>query len=220
MGHKFSFQQRLVLATAAVFLFLLAGVGLYHALRTPGMVTIDTRGHPSEGSGAARVQVVVFEDFRCYPCREYALGVFPKVKRQYVDTGKVRYTFIPLGFMEGSKLLGNAAVGVYKIAPDRFFAYAQALFKQFGDREIDGSERAALIQLAEEVGGIDGKRFSEVVEKNLYFGELDRNLKMARQVMGSDFGTPALYVDGVATPTSSFRAVQGRIEQALKGVAQ
>jgi len=38
---------------------------------------------------------------------------------------------------------------------------------------------------------------------------------LAKKLMGNSFGTPALYVNGVATSTGSFRAVQARIERAL-----
>jgi protein-disulfide isomerase len=45
------------------------------------------------GTSDAPVTIVEFSDYQCPFCRRYSLQVFPTLKREYIDTGKVRYVF-------------------------------------------------------------------------------------------------------------------------------
>jgi protein-disulfide isomerase len=45
------------------------------------------------GATDAPVTIVEFSDYQCPFCRRYSLTVFPTLKREYIDTGKVRYVF-------------------------------------------------------------------------------------------------------------------------------
>jgi len=46
-----------------------------------------------DGSGTAKVAMVEFSDFQCPFCGRYAREVYPKLRHDYVDAGKVAYTF-------------------------------------------------------------------------------------------------------------------------------
>ena len=43
------------------------------------------------GTEGAPVTVIEFTDMQCPYCARYALQTFPQIRRNYVDTGKVRY---------------------------------------------------------------------------------------------------------------------------------
>lgn len=43
------------------------------------------------GSADAPVTIIEFSDLQCPYCARHALNTFPEIKRNYIDTGKVRY---------------------------------------------------------------------------------------------------------------------------------
>jgi protein-disulfide isomerase len=53
--------------------------------------TLDMR---SKGSAKAPVTVYEMSDFQCPYCRQFALETFPRLERDYIKSGKVRWVFI------------------------------------------------------------------------------------------------------------------------------
>lgn len=209
MDRKFSFQQILVMATAATALVAIALVSLYQMFADPDPIVLNTAGHPTIGSPNATVEVVVFEDFQCVTCQFFSDEIYPKIKTHYIDTGKVRYTFIPVAFMDDSKSLANAAIAVYELAPDRFFPFIHELF------HAPKVGRVVLLELAGKVGGINLAEFKKSIHSNRYLSQVEENLKLGQAIMGKQFGTPAVFVNGVKTSPMSFGEIQTRIEKAL-----
>jgi protein-disulfide isomerase len=48
----------------------------------------------SKGSASAPVTVYEMSDFQCPYCRQFALETFPRLERDYIKSGKVRWVFI------------------------------------------------------------------------------------------------------------------------------
>lgn len=201
-------RKTLVLATALFSLLSLGGTYIYHSNRMPSAIVIDTKGHPSIGKG--KIELVVFEDFLCKNCRMFSERIFPKLTTLYIETGRVRLTVIPLSFIKESKPLANAALAVYRHAPDRFLSFVQELFK------THASNRYEILEAARKVGGIDLSHLADCIDFHLYDDEIDENLNWAKEILGNRFGTPALFVDGVPTSTESFEEIVNRIDQAEK----
>ena len=55
----------------------------------PADIAID--GSPVLGNADAPVTIVEFTDYQCPYCRRHANGAFAQIKKDYVETGKVRY---------------------------------------------------------------------------------------------------------------------------------
>jgi protein-disulfide isomerase len=208
MKKYFNFRQILVLATA-LSAFLIIGIGIvYQLIVLPPAKHVETKGSPGVGKKTAVIEMVLFEDFCCAGCRLFHKEVFPRIKEKYINKGVVRFTIVPLAFLPGSKSLANAALEVYKIAPDRFFAYVHEL-----SEETAGAANSRLLRLGKKVGGINLEKLDSCLKIGCHYQELNKNLEAARELMGRNFGTPALYVNGILTSTVSFEAVETRIEQ-------
>lgn len=54
---------------------------------------IEIGASPTLGNRSAAVGLVVFSDFECPFCREFALTTLPTLKRQFIDTGQVLLVF-------------------------------------------------------------------------------------------------------------------------------
>jgi len=205
-------RKILVLCTGAAALVLICFGALYQLTREPDAIVLETVGFPSIGSRLAKVEVVVIEDFRCCNCKEFTEQVFPQIQTRYIESGEVRFTIVPVAFIPGSAPIANAALEVYNSSPDRFFAYIQEVLPRCQSTPLDGK---ILLQIAEKVGGIDLVQLENCIKSDCHYWELEKNLQWAHAIMGKDFGTPALYVNGKHTSTRSFHAVQERIDQIL-----
>jgi protein-disulfide isomerase len=202
-------KKRVVFATGILALLFLLAAFIYQNILPPDPIEINTKGQPTIGTGA--IEMVVFEDLRCANCRTFTEEIFPQIISQYVDNGKARLVLILIAFGEQSKPLSNAALAVYKIAQDRFLPFILELLhsKTSGKEEI--------LQVAAKVGGIDLGVLEEKIETHAYYAEIDQNLILARDLMGSDFGTPSLFVNGIETSTDSFQDVVRRVNRIEKG---
>lgn len=56
-------------------------------------IVLDITGAPAQGQPTAPVTVIEFSDFQCPFSARYTNETFPRVKQEYIDTGKVRYVF-------------------------------------------------------------------------------------------------------------------------------
>ena len=78
----------------------------------PAGVKINIAGAPSLGRADAPVTIIEFSDFECPFCQRYTKSTLPDIKREYVDSGKVRYVFLdfPLEQMHAkARKAGEAA---------------------------------------------------------------------------------------------------------------
>ncbi len=64
-----------------------------------GTKTFELTGQPVLGQAAARVTLVVFEDFKCPNCKRFEEETFPVIQSKYIGTGKVRFSMLPFPFI-------------------------------------------------------------------------------------------------------------------------
>ena len=80
------------------------------------------------GRADAAVTIVQYASLTCPHCRNFHADTFPQMKREYIDTGKVRYILreFPIGMTSG-----NATIALRCAAPDKYFAlYGKFLEQQ------------------------------------------------------------------------------------------
>ena len=60
-------------------------------LQGPQKVKLNTQGVPMIGNQGAPVTIVEFTDYQCPFCQRFHLTTFRELKKDYIDTGKVRF---------------------------------------------------------------------------------------------------------------------------------
>jgi len=70
------------------------------------------------GRADAPVTIIKYASLTCPYCRAFHRDVFPQLKREYVDTGKVRFVLreFPIG-----KTAGNATIALRCALPEKYF---------------------------------------------------------------------------------------------------
>ena len=106
------------------------------------------------GRADAPVTIIEFSDLQCPYCARHALNTFPEIKRNYIDTGKVRY--VARDFPLAMHPFAVPAAVATRCAGEqgKFWEYRHALF----DRQDDLST-ALYDALAAELG-LDLPRFA------------------------------------------------------------
>jgi protein-disulfide isomerase len=173
--------------------------------------TVSELPAPVAGDPEADVTVMAFEDFSCPHCRTYSLEIFPKVREQFVDPGKVRYEFhdfpIPV-----SRKWSWAAASAARAVQDRvddaaFYDYAHALFENQGDYSMSLIE-----DLAEDTEA------TPCAVRAAAENETYRPVSKADRQRGQDMGvsgTPAVFVDGEYVRQATFSNIEAAIQSKL-----
>lgn len=92
-------------------------------------LTVDLEGLPRQGTPTAAVVVMEFADFECSFCSQHARDVYPEIKRDYVDSGRVQYVFRHLPLDGLHPLARTAAVtSACAMQQERFWDVHDRLF--------------------------------------------------------------------------------------------
>ena len=82
----------------------------------------------SLGAADAPVTIIKYASMTCPYCRQFQMEAFPELKRQYIDTGKVRFILreFPIGFQSGLATIAKRCVP----EPKYFQAYDRLMRQQ------------------------------------------------------------------------------------------
>lgn len=180
----------------------------------PERVAVSPDDDPALGRAEAPVVIVEFSDFQCPYCARFAQQTFPQLKREYIDTGKVRLVFrdFPLSFHQNAALAAEAAQCAHE--QGRFWEYHDRLFA--GQGEWSGSANAGQVFAGYAEGlGLDGARFRECLSSKRYAAEVQKDFNDGKGYGVT--GTPTFFINGVKlVGAQPFSAFQQAIEAELK----
>jgi len=183
----------------------------------PGTVLVRGQGRHALGSPRARVVIVEFSDYQCPFCRRHAEQVFPRLKADYVDTGKVRYVVRDLPLDIHSEAFAAAEAVRCAGAAGKFWPVRNALLAAKGPLD-----RARLLAVAR-VPGVPEAPFKTCLDEHRFAADIRRD-KADAAAVGLD-ATPA-FVIGTAGPEGvtglpfvgarPYRSFANRIEYLLR----
>jgi protein-disulfide isomerase len=103
---------------------------------------VSLTGAAVVGDPRARVGVLEFADFECPYCSKFARDVFPKLRQQYVDSGRVLFAYrhLPLESIHKNAMSASSASECAKVQ-DRFWQMHDALFRTPADLSSEGLNR-------------------------------------------------------------------------------
>ena len=158
---------------------------------------------PARGSADAPLTVVEFLDYQCPYCRRFEAEVWPRLKRNYVDTGKVRFIVrdLPLSFHAHAQPAAEAAHCAAE--QGRFWPMHEALLASGSDLSPQGLEHQAGAL------GLDVPRFKACVAAGRYAAVIAHNVADA-DALGLR-GTPAFLIGTVQDGELRGQAVMGAL---------
>ena len=179
-------------------------------------VKLDTAGQPSLGSANAPVVMVAFSDFQCPYCERFESQTFPRIKSDYIDTGKVHFFFFdfPLSQIHpNAELAAEAAAcaeeqGAYWSMHDLLFrkqaewsgkpnSTAEGLFRLYAQNLNLKADQFATC--------LSDRRYTQGIQKDLQAG-LDSGVQ----------GTPTFFINGqMLVGAQPYEAFKQLIDAAL-----
>lgn len=190
---------------------------------SPKKVSVDD--DPVQGNGNAKVTMIDFTDYECPFCKRYFDQTYLQLKKDYIDTGKIKYVArdLPLSFHANAHKEAQAAECAREQGGDEaYFRYHDEIFK----RTTSNGTGLALTELSGIANdlGLDGQALQSCLDTDRYKDEVDKDLADAATVGAT--GTPTFFIgksspDGVITGTKivgaqPYSAFKAEIDKQLK----
>lgn len=189
----------------------------------PANVSIDD--DPVMGSKNAPVTIIEFSDYECPFCKRSFTDVIPNLKKDYIDTGKVKFVYrdLPLSFHQNAHKEAQAAECARTQGGDTaYYKYHDQIFT----KTTSNGTGLALDQLpviAKDLG-LNVSQFQQCLDTEKFKAEVDKDIADASAAGAS--GTPTWFIgkstsngtiDGTrivgAQPYAAFKTI---IDQQLK----
>ena len=167
------------------------------------------------GPKNAKVTIVEYASMTCPHCADFNNTVFPKLKAEYIDTGKVRYVFreFPLDIKAaaGSMLARCIAKG----DPEKYFAVTDLLFRSQADWVMKDTTDA-LVRVGKQAG-LSKQEVDDCLKNQSLLDKISADQKYASQVLKVD-STPTFFINGkVLKGDTPLKEFEKKINPLLKG---
>ena len=166
------------------------------------------------GAANATVTITEYASMTCPHCAAFADTVFPKIKSEYIDSGKVRYVFreFPLDIKAaaGSML----ARCIAKDDSGKYFAVIDMLFKQQNDWVMKNTTET-LTRIGKQAG-LSQQAVETCLKDQALLDKIAADQKFASEVLKVN-STPTFFVNGeMIKGETSFEEFDKKIKSLLK----
>ena len=166
------------------------------------------------GPANAPVTITEYASMTCPHCAAFNENVFPKIKSEYIDSGKVRYVFreFPLDIKAaaGSML----ARCIAKDDPGKYFAVIDMLFRQQNDWVVKNTTET-LTRIGKQAG-LSQQAVEDCLKDQALLDKIAADQKFANEVLKVN-STPTFFINGeMIRGETSFEEFDKRIKSLLK----
>jgi len=166
------------------------------------------------GPANASVTITEYASMTCPHCAAFNEVVFPKIKSEYIDSGKVRYVFRE--FPLDPKAAGGSMLArcIAKDDPGKYFAVIDLLFKQQNDWAMKNTTET-LTRIGKQAG-LSQQAVQDCLTDQALLDKIVADQKYASEVLKVD-STPTFFINGERIKgEASFEEFDKRIKPLLK----
>jgi protein-disulfide isomerase len=154
---------------------------------------------PTMGNADAGISIVEFGDYKCPSCKAWGELVFPQLKKDFVDTGKAKFSYINVLFHgEESKLGALAAESVFAQDKDSYWKFHKQLFDTQPRENHDAPwiTMDVLLKIAKSYAPqVDVKKVEDDIKKQLTLPQVNIDDKLVQTYNIQQ--TPSLMINGI-----------------------
>lgn len=177
------------------------------------------------GSDTATVTVTEYAALTCPHCRDFWKWEFPKLKADYIDTGKIKYIYrdFPL---EADPETGKASDGLGLLlasvsrcaGKDKYYAMVDEFFTRQYDVMVAAQSGSALPVL-NEIGAKNGLTPDQVLTCIDHQPELKASIKKSRDDASTKGvrSTPSVFINDEMLPNPTIESIIAAIDAKLAG---
>jgi protein-disulfide isomerase len=162
----------------------------------------------------ASVTITEFASMTCPHCAAFNENVFPKIKSEYIDTGKIRYVFreFPLDIKAAAGSMLSRCIA--KDDAGKYFTVTDLLFKQQGEW-VPKNTTESLIRIGKQAG-LSQQAVEDCIHDQALLDKIVADQKYASEVLKVN-STPTFFINGEKlTGETSFAEFDKRIKSLLK----
>ncbi len=166
----------------AAALALPLGLSIAHAA--------DTLPDKVLGNPDAKVEIVEYASMTCPHCAAFHASTFPKLKEEYIDTGKVRFVLREFPFDP----LAAAVFMLARCSDDKYYEVVDLFFEKQNEWAVREGALQQIRSLAKQTGFTD-----ETFETCLTDQKLLDGINAVKDHGANDLGvraTPTIFIDG------------------------
>lgn len=167
-----------------------------------------------KGADDAPVTVVEYASFTCPHCARFHTSVFPEIRANFIDTGKVRFVMREVYFDRFGLWAGMLARCA---GPDRYFGVVDLLFERQSEW-VRGSDPAVIVDSLYAIGRQAGMK-NEDMEACMQDGDFAKALvaEYQKNAEADDVrGTPSFIINGNKQENVSYSEFEAVLNAALE----
>ncbi|KAA6475183.1 DsbA family protein [Bacillus swezeyi] len=226
MKKKQQSPMKFAVILTVIVVFLIGALVVLNNQTENASQTFDdkpsTEGQPILGDKDAAVTITEFGDYKCPSCKQWTESVFPDLKKDYIDKGKVNFSYINFVNEQhgrGSELSALASEQVWKEDPDSFWTFHEALYKAQPDNDTMENEWATpakLADIAEANTKVKRDKLVDSLTDKTFTEQLGTDSSLISEYNVDS--TPTIFVNGekIAKPFD-YDKIKETIEKELKG---
>ena len=165
------------------------------------------------GAADAPVTMVEYAMFTCPHCANFHKTVFPRIKENYIDTGKVRLVYREVYYNRPSLW----AAMIARCAPqERYFGIVEVLFDRQSDWAAAENEQAMLgklFSIGRQAGLTDDAMNACLQDRALAEGLVAEY--QAKSTADKIDSTPTFIINGEMQPNASYEEFSAKLDAAL-----
>ncbi|MCG1528640.1 DsbA family protein [Staphylococcus epidermidis] len=116
-------KKSLIVLISVLFIFMLS-------------VLTACSNQESKESKTNKDKIIVYGDFKCPYCKQLEEEIIPKLKKDYIEQGKVEYQFVNMAFLGDDSIIGSrAGHAVENIDPNEYLRFQELMFSHQPDNE-------------------------------------------------------------------------------------
>jgi protein-disulfide isomerase len=165
------------------------------------------------GAANAPVTIVEYAAATCPHCGRFGREVFPKIKAEYIDTGKVRYVFreFPLNIKDVA-----CSMLARRIASDDSGKYFAVVDIQFRQQDALVDKTTETLKRIGRQAGLSEKAVEDCLKDQVLMSKIEADVKYASEVLKVE-GTPTFFINGeMVAGEMSFDEIDAKIKPLLK----
>lgn len=173
---------------------------------------------PTIGNANAPISIVEFGDFKCPACKAWGEQIYPMLKKDYIDIGKVKFSYVNVLFHgEESKLAALAAESIWKQDQQAYWIFHKELFNAQPSVDHDGPwiTPEKVLEVARTYSpAIDLEQLRTDMANQKTLPEVNKDDELVKQYGISQ--TPSIMINGVMlTDPYDYEKITKRIDNEL-----
>jgi protein-disulfide isomerase len=222
------FRSRLMFITRLVFtialsltgLAALAGFSPLHLIADAMAQSASDVAKPVSlpemalGPANASVTITEYASMTCSHCAAFNANVFPKIKSEYIDTGKVRYVFREFPLDSKAAVASMLARCIAKDDAGKYFAVIDMMFKKLDEWSLPADPLQGFLRVFATLG-MSEESVETCLKDQALFDKLSADENFAHKVLKVN-ATPTFFINAERIKGAiSFEEFDKRIKQLL-----